>query len=135
MHDKFTGEYNLTVGVEFGAKKININGEIVKLQIWDTAGQENFKSITRGYYRSAAVAIIVYDIADRSSFDSISSWLRECKINGNQQMTLVLVGNKCDLEDQRQVPKEEALKFSQENNMIFFETSAKYSDNVFQMFE
>lgn len=85
--------------MEFGAKTVRIsNGSQIKLQIWDTAGQENFKSITRGYYRSAAVAIIVYDITDLQSFNDISSWLKECKINGNHQMSLVLVGNKNDLE-------------------------------------
>ncbi len=135
LNNKFNSEYELTVGVEFGAKTITIdNGEKVKLQIWDTAGQESFKSITRGYYRSAAVAVITYDITSRNSFDSIDSWLKECKQNGNKEMTLVLVGNKSDLEDKREVPYEEGEKMAEDNNMLFFETSAKTSDNVLDMF-
>ena len=131
LNNKYSNEYNLTVGVEFGAKTIKLqNGSAIKLQIWDTAGQENFKSITRGYYRSAAVAIIVFDISDRQSFLDIETWLKECKINGNQQMTLVLVGNKSDLENQRQVSYEQGKKFSEDNGMVYFETSAKISTNV-----
>jgi len=76
INDKFQDEYEITVGVEFGAKNIALkDGTWVKLQIWDTAGQENFKSVTRGYYRSSAVAIIVYDISSRKSFENVSDWI------------------------------------------------------------
>ena len=94
---------------------IDIEGQNIKLQIWDTAGQESFRSITRSYYRSAAGAIIVYDITKylyymtfrRESFDSISRWLEEAKANGNPKLTFTLVGNKSDLETERQVSFEE----------------------------
>ena len=135
LNSKFSPEYEITVGVEFGAKTIDIeDGSKVKLQIWDTAGQESFKSITRSYYRAAAVAIVVYDITARESFESIVNWLEECKANGNPEMTLVLVGNKTDLESRRMVPTNEAAEFAKKNNMIFFETSAKTAERITDIF-
>lgn len=96
---KFNSRYEVTVGVEFGAKLVTINGEPVKLQIWDTAGQETFKSITRSYYRSAAGALLVYDVTNRESFQNVHKWLEECREHGNPLMTIILIGNKVDLED------------------------------------
>ena len=135
LNGKFSTEYEITVGVEFGAKTIEIeDGSKVKLQIWDTAGQESFKSITRSYYRAAAVAILVFDITSRDSFEAITSWMEECKVNGNPEMTLVLVGNKTDLEHKRAVPTSEASEFAKKHNMAFFETSAKTNDKVLEIF-
>jgi small GTP-binding protein len=96
---KFNTRYEVTVGVEFGAKLVNINEDPVKLQIWDTAGQETFKSITRSYYRSAAGALLVYDVTNRESFQNVHKWLEECREHGNPLMTIILIGNKVDLED------------------------------------
>lgn len=102
---RFRQKHEVTIGVEFGAKMITTDDKNIKLQIWDTvwthttkAGQESFKSITRGYYRSAAGAILVYDITNLDSFKNVSRWLDEAKLNGNPEMTFVLVGNKCDME-------------------------------------
>ena len=135
LNNRFSEEYEITVGVEFGAKTIEIeDGNKVKLQIWDTAGQESFKSITRSYYRAAAVGMLVYDITNRESFDSISNWLEECKVNGNPEMTLMLVGNKRDLESSREISYEEAEHFAQANNMLFLETSAKTAERVTDIF-
>lgn len=135
LNNRFSDEYEITVGVEFGAKTVNIeDGNKVKLQIWDTAGQESFKSITRGYYRSAAVGLIVYDVTSRESFENIGSWLKECKQHGNKEMTLVLVGNKIDLENEREVTYEEAEQYANQNDMLFFETSAKTSNHVLDLF-
>lgn len=135
LNNRFSEEYEITVGVEFGAKTIEIeDGNKVKLQIWDTAGQESFKSITRSYYRAAAVALLVYDITSRDSFESISSWLEECKVNGNPEMTLVLVGNKTDLEESREVTYEEGEHYAKEHGMLFFETSAKTAEKVPDIF-
>lgn len=87
------------MGVEFGAKLVTINEDPIKLQIWDTAGQETFKSITRSYYRSAAGALLVYDVTNRESFQNVHKWLEECREHGNPLMTIILIGNKVDLED------------------------------------
>lgn len=90
----------MTVGVEFGAKMLEIDKKKIKVQIWDTAGQEAFKSITRQYYKSAAGAILVYDITRKESFDNIKDWIRECTTHGSQELRIILVGNKCDLDKQ-----------------------------------
>lgn len=135
LNNAFSEEYEITVGVEFGAKTIEVDGgDKVKLQIWDTAGQESFKSITRAYYRAAAVALIVYDITARDSFEAISNWLEECRVNGNSEMTLVLVGNKTDLASQRQVSFSEGESFAAKNNMLFFEVSAKTDVKIHELF-
>jgi Ras-related protein Rab-2A len=98
------------------------------------AGQESFKSITRAYYRAAAVGILVYDITCRESFEAINTWLEECKVNGNPEMTLVLVGNKSDLPSQREVSFADGEQFAQRNGMIFLEASAKTDSRVGEIF-
>lgn len=99
IEDTFNPNLENTIGVEFGAKMVTINNTNIKLQIWDTAGQEAFQSITRSYYRSAAGALLVYDITSLESFENIAKWLDEARINGNPEMVLCLVANKSDLED------------------------------------
>ena len=103
--------------------------------MWDTvnfiqAGQESFRSITRSYYRGAAAALLVYDITNRESFLSLSRWISEAKAHGNENITLTLIGNKCDLEEQREVTVEEAREFAEQNHLLFIETSAKTGNNV-----
>eukprot|EP01017_Pseudomicrothorax_dubius_P013298 TRINITY_DN1579_c0_g2_i17.p2 TRINITY_DN1579_c0_g2~~TRINITY_DN1579_c0_g2_i17.p2 ORF type:complete len:211 (-),score=56.50 TRINITY_DN1579_c0_g2_i17:38-670(-) len=131
---RFRQKHEVTIGVEFGARMLVVDEKNIKLQIWDTAGQESFRSITRSYYRSAAGALIVYDITKRDSFKNISRWLDEAKQNGNPNMTFILVGNKSDLEADREVPFAEGEKFAKENGMIFIETSAKMATNVDEAF-
>jgi len=116
--------------VEFGTKTIQINGDPIKLQIWDTAGQETFKSITRSYYRGAAAAIVVYDITKAQTFRNIPNWLDEIKTYGNKQISIILIGNKKDMEAQRQVSYDEGKHFADQNNLLFTEASAKMSDFV-----
>lgn len=123
-----------TIGVEFGSVIVDVNGEAVKLQIWDTAGQERFRSVTRGYYRGSAGALLVFDVTRRATFAHISSWLADARSNTNPHAIMMLIGNKTDLDDQREVSYEEAAKFAEDNNMLFVECSAKNGDNVDQAF-
>eukprot|EP01059_Diplonema_ambulator_P021061 TRINITY_DN3505_c0_g1_i1.p1 TRINITY_DN3505_c0_g1~~TRINITY_DN3505_c0_g1_i1.p1 ORF type:complete len:224 (+),score=40.29 TRINITY_DN3505_c0_g1_i1:53-673(+) len=122
---RFEPIHDLTIGVEFGARMVVIDQKQIKLQIWDTAGQESFRSITRSYYRGATGALLVYDVTRRETFDNLKSWLNDARDNANTNMTIMLIGNKCDLESKRQVAKEEGEKFAQENGLVFMETSAK----------
>lgn len=131
---RFQPVHDLTIGVEFGARMITINNRQIKLQIWDTAGQESFRSITRSYYRGAAGALLVYDITRRETFNHLTRWLEEARQNANQEMVIMLIGNKSDLEHRRQVTKEEGEQFAKEHNLIFLETSAKTAANVEEAF-
>jgi len=132
--NRFQPVHDLTIGVEFGSKTIMIDGNAVKLQIWDTAGQEKFRSITRSYYRGAAGCLLVYDITRRETFDHLPSWLDDCRKYASQNITIILVGNKCDMDSKRSVSKAEAEEFARTNNLSFVETSAKTAENVDQAF-
>jgi Ras-related protein Rab-2A len=128
---RFRPEHDLTIGVEFGTRLIDIDDKAIKLQIWDTAGQEAFRSITRTYYRGATGALLVYDIARRDTFNHLSRWLDEARQNANPHMVIMLIGNKADLADhKRDVTYEEGARFAQENGLVFLETSAKTAQNV-----
>ena len=127
---RFEAMHDLTIGVEFGARVINLNEQEIKLQIWDTAGQESFRSITRSYYRGACGALLVFDLTNRHSFDNVQEWLNDARSNCNTPITVMLVGNKVDLESKRQVSKEEASTFAKENGLVYIETSAKTAQNV-----
>jgi Ras-related protein Rab-2A len=109
---------------------INMDQRSIKLQIWDTAGQESFRSITRSYYRGAAGALLVYDITRRDTFEHLGRWLEEARQNASQSMVIMLIGNKSDLEHRRQVKTVEGEQFAREHGLIFLETSAKTSSNV-----
>ena len=126
-----------TIGVEFGSKLINCkNNTKVRLQIWDTAGQESFRSITRSYYRGAIGAILVYDLTNEDSFKAVPKWLTDCREHTNQNLSTILVGNKCDLESLRQINYEDAKEFSRDHNLLCIETSAKTGvgiDSIFQI--
>jgi len=126
---RFRTDHDLTIGVEFGARLINIENKQIKLQIWDTAGQESFRSITRSYYRGATGALLVYDISRRDTFGHLTRWLEEARQNANPNMVIMLIGNKSDLE-RREVSYEEGERFAKEHDLIFKETSAKTASNV-----
>jgi len=132
---RFRSEHDLTIGVEFGSKIIDVKGTKIKLQIWDTAGSESFKSITRSYYRAAAGALLVYDITRKESFNHLSEWLNEARFNGNPAMAITLVGNKVDLESQRAITYEEGQRYAKDNGLGFLETSALTSFNVNEAFD
>ena len=132
-HNKFLDEYQATIGVEFGAKNVEIDNKIFRVQIWDTAGQENFRSITRAYYKNSVCALIVFDINNEDTFDSVQSWIQECKLQTPKTVTMVLVGNKCDLECK--VDRNRAKEIAEENGMLYFETSAKTGKGVDELFK
>ena len=134
VHGQFKPEYQLTIGVEFGAKNIEIDSKMFRIQIWDTAGQENFRSITRAYYKNSVCALVVYDISSRDSFNNVMSWIEDCRNQSPKTIFIVLVGNKCDLEDKRQVTYEEGKELADKNELLFFESSAKDGINVDDIF-
>ncbi|KAG1179846.1 hypothetical protein G6F70_002141 [Rhizopus microsporus] len=131
---RFMPAHDLTIGVGFGTRFITVNDQQTKLQIWDTAGQESFRSITRSYYRGAAGALLVYDITRRETFEHLSVWLEDVRQHANPNTVIMLIGNKSDLESKRQVPREEAERFAQENGLFFLETSAKTANNIEEAF-
>ncbi|XP_061459989.1 ras-related protein Rab-14 isoform X2 [Rhineura floridana] len=122
---KFMADCPHTIGVEFGTRIIEVSGQKIKLQIWDTAGQERFRAVTRSYYRGAAGALMVYDITRRSTYNHLSSWLTDARNLTNPNTVIILIGNKADLEAQRDVTYEEAKQFAEENGLLFLEASAK----------
>ena len=131
---RFQPVHDLTIGVEFGARLVTIDGKQIKLQIWDTAGQESFRSITRSYYRGAAGALLVYDITRRETFNHLTSWLEDARQHANANMSIMLIGNKSDLDAKRAVSKEEGEAFAKEHGLYFLETSAKTAANVEEAF-
>ncbi|GFQ07039.1 RAS-related protein rabb1c [Phtheirospermum japonicum] len=124
-----------TIGVEFGVKTIKIYNIPIKLRIWDTAGQEKYKSLKRFYYRCASAALLVYDITRWETFKHVASWLEDVRELGNENMTIMLIGNKCDISAyKREVSTEEGEQFDKENGLAFLETSCKTAHNVREAF-
>nr|CDS27765.1 RAB14 member RAS oncogene family [Hymenolepis microstoma] len=131
---KFFPDCPHTIGVEFGTRIIEINEQKVKLQIWDTAGQERFRSVTRSYYRGAAGTLLVYDITRRSTFQRIQNWLTDARRLTSANTVMMMIGNKSDLEEQRDVSYEDAKQLADDNNLMFLECSAKSGENVEEVF-
>ncbi|CAJ0603591.1 unnamed protein product [Cylicocyclus nassatus] len=129
----FSVESKSTIGVEFSTRIVSVDEKRVMAQIWDTAGQERFKTVTGAYYRGAQGALIVYDITKPSSFESCRQWLRDLR-EQSENVTVMLVGNKSDLRNLREVSSDVAKKFAEENNLTFIETSALDSSNVEKAF-
>jgi len=132
----FADIHDITVGVEFGAKLLNVNDRKVKLEIWDTAGQETFLAITRAYYRGSDGVILVYDIGNRQSFLSLERWLKECHENcANSSLEVMVVGMKVDIPpEDRQVTEEEAREWATKKGLPFIEASARTAFNVENIF-
>ncbi|KAK8795096.1 hypothetical protein WA588_003946, partial [Blastocystis sp. NMH] len=133
--NEFNIDSKATVGVEFASKCITIDGKVIKAQIWDTAGQERYRAITSAYYRGAIGALIVYDITSRPSFENVEEWLNELTLHADNDIVVMLVGNKCDLDNQRTVQSEEAIAFAEKHNMAFIETSAYDATRIGTAFE
>jgi Ras-related protein Rab-2A len=131
---RYRTTHQVTVGVEFGSRTVEVSGKMIKLQCWDTAGQDRFRSIVRSYYRGAAGALLVYDITRRDSFEHVSQWLTEARANADPELVITLVGNKCDKGTDRQVSFEEGHTFAQRHGLYFLETSAVTGHMVDQAF-
>ena len=132
--NQFGGVYLTTVGMDFQDKIIDIENTKVRLQIWDTAGQERFRNVTKSYFQSSHGFVLVYDITDETTFEKTNFWMDQIKLNGPKNAKLILVGNKCDLSNERKVSIEEGEKRAKDNNIKFFESSAKDGTNVNEMF-
>jgi len=134
-NNEFILENKATIGVEFGYAEVKVgNGAIAKVQIWDTAGQERFRAITRGYYKGAVGALVVYDLTKMQSFKNIEKWLQELREYADD-IVIMLIGNKKDLENEREVPTQEAQKFAQKQGLLYMETSALDGENITAAFE
>jgi small GTP-binding protein len=131
----FEDFYSPTVGFEFLTFNVKVEDKNIKLQIWDTCGQEVYRSLISSFYRSASLAVIVYAINSEESYNNIEKWLNDIKTQSNPDVKIFLIGNKADLEDKREITKESGEKFAKEHNLTFFtETSAKTGFNVQNVF-
>ena len=131
----FDESYNATVGFEFFTFNVKMNNKVIKLQIWDTCGQELYRSLITNFYRNSSLAIMVYAINSRESFENIEMWLRELRTHSNPDAKVFLIGNKIDLESERKVSKEEGEKFCKDNKLNgFMESSAKTGVNAQNIF-
>ena len=135
INNEFSLATQSTVGVEFGSKIIKKNDKLIKLQIWDTAGQERYKSITSAYYKGSKGAFVVYDISRKSTFENVDRWIEELKANGSEDVLIMLVGNKSDLEDKREVQTEDVIKKAEQFKIAFCETSALDGKNIDHAFD
>ena len=134
ISNKFMDTNIATLGVDYMDKTVDYNNLKVFLQIWDTSGEEKFRSITRNFYRNADGLLVVFDLTCKESFNHVKNWINEAKEHKNDIKT-ILVGNKLDLEDEREVDKETALKFAEKNNLKYLETSAKNGKNINNSFK
>ena len=134
LSNEFDPDSKATVGVEFGTKDFKIENNIVKVQIWDTAGQERYRSITNAYYKGAKGSLLVYDITNPKTFESLDKWLSDLKTNGEEKISIILVGNKTDLEDQRKISVEQGKEKAEFYKLAFIETSALNGNNIEKAF-
>ena len=132
----FNESYSCTIGVDFFMKSIDVGEKSIKLQLWDTAGTEKFRSITTGYYRGANAAFVVFDLTSKPTFDCLSEWIENYYkySNPDSEKNVVLIGNKSDLVNKREVAEEDIEKFAKDNNIMYFETSAKDGKNIDECF-
>ena len=134
MNDTFTEEYQATIGLDFQSKNVQIDGQDIHLLLYDTAGQEKFRSLIPMYTRDANIILLVYDISSQDSFDHLPNWLNDLSNVNMDEAIFALVGNKNDLGDKREVSTEDGKKFAEEHNFIFQETSAKTGDGFSELF-
>lgn len=135
MYDTFDNHYQATVGIDFLSKTLAIDDRTVRLQLWDTAGQERFRSLIPSYIRDSSGAVVVYDVTKRESFDNASKWIEQVREERGVDVVIALVGNKVDLEDERQVSLEDGQAKADEAGALFSETSAKTGKTVKDLFK
>ncbi|KAF5820924.1 putative small GTP-binding protein [Helianthus annuus] len=133
--NEFYSNSKSTIGVEFQTQKMEVNGKEIKAQIWDTAGQERFRAVTSAYYRGAVGALVVYDVSRRQTFDSVGRWLNELHTHCDMNVITILVGNKSDLKDAREVSTTDGKSLAETQSLFFIETSALDSSNVNAAFQ
>ena len=124
-----------TIGATFLTQSVNVGEYLVKFEIWDTAGQEKYRSLAPLYYRGASAALVVYDITNRESFDNAQKWIKEVQDQEGTHVVIGIAGNKVDLSSNRQVQTNEGQDFANKQGFIFFETSAKNNTNIIEMFK
>lgn len=134
MYDTFDSTYQATIGIDFLSKTMYLEDRTVRLQLWDTAGQERFRALIPSYIRDSSVAIIVYDTTNRQSFLNTSKWIEDVRTERGSDVVMMLVANKTDLADKRQVSVEEGEQKAKENDVMFIETSAKAGFNIKSLF-
>lgn len=134
MYDTFDRQYLATIGIDFLSKTLYLEDRTVRMQLWDTAGQERFRALIPGYIRDSAGAVVVYDIASRASFTSTFKWIEEVRVERGNDLVIVLVGNKSDLPEKREVSTEEAESKARDYGVMFLEVSAKQGTNVKALF-
>ncbi|XP_064393542.1 ras-related protein Rab-22A-like [Halichondria panicea] len=134
VHGAFNPNLTTTLGASFMSKSLTVDTNTIKFQIWDTAGQERYRSLLPMYYRNAAAAIIVYDITSEASFEVLQEWITELNRLGPPNIVLAIAGNKCDLEEKREVPYTRGEQYAEQCKALFCETSALNATNVEQLF-
>ncbi|MFH4983027.1 hypothetical protein AB6A40_009736 [Gnathostoma spinigerum] len=132
--DSFNNSFISTIGIDFKIRTIELDGKKIKLQIWDTAGQERFRTITTAYYRGAMGIMLVYDITNEKSFENIKNWIRNIEEHASSDVEKMIIGNKCDMEERRQVSRDRGEHLAIEYGTKFLETSAKANINVEEAF-
>lgn len=133
--DVFHDTFLPTIGVDFKIRTIEQAGSVVKLQMWDTAGQEKFKTIVSAYYKGAQGIMFVFDLTDPKSFSDVKSWMAEAERFSHDKVVKILVGNKSDMENERMIRREDAQQFADSEGMLYYETSAKTNYNVETLFK
>lgn len=134
MYGSFETHYASTIGIDFVSKSVPVDDGTVRLQLWDTAGQERFRSLIPSYIRDSHVAVVVFDLTSRASFDSTKRWIADVRAQRGNDVIIVLVGNKTDLADQREVSSAEVEARASEEDIMFIETSAKDNSNIKLLF-
>ncbi|EJT77906.1 Ras-like protein Rab-6A [Gaeumannomyces tritici R3-111a-1] len=135
MYDSFDNMYQATIGIDFLSKTMYLEDRTVRLQLWDTAGQERFRSLIPSYIRDSSVAVVVYDISNAKSFQNTRKWIEDVRAERGNDVIIVLVGNKTDLNDKRQVTTQQGEDEAKKFNLMFVETSAKVGHNVKNLFK
>jgi Ras-related protein Rab-6A len=135
MYDSFDNMYQATIGIDFLSKTMYLDDRTVRLQLWDTAGQERFRSLIPSYIRDSSVAVVVYDISNAKSFQNTRKWVDDVRGERGNDVIIVLVGNKTDLNDKREVTTQQGEEEAKKNGLLFIETSAKVGHNVKTLFK